>query len=177
MQLTFHAHQTLVQRFGQAQSIVRDCSSAVHWREQANNALIDRIAGYRLVKDPFGCAPARIYPYSNVTQLCRKPGGVFGNQEPTYLIVLGSHGRRGLYRSLMRSVSDAVVRHAHCCVELVRLRPEHQGPQARTSASCNLGESSATAVAAFTGGQTISLLSSFPIQRHFAVGPWHLGAM
>src|SRR5271157_1089199 len=25
MQLTFHAHQTLVQRFGQAQSIVRDC--------------------------------------------------------------------------------------------------------------------------------------------------------
>ncbi len=39
---------------------------------------------------------------------------------PADLIVLGSHGRKGLSRFLMGSVSEAVVRHAHCSVELVR---------------------------------------------------------
>jgi nucleotide-binding universal stress UspA family protein len=38
----------------------------------------------------------------------------------TDLIVLGSHGRKGLNRFLMGSVSEAVVRHAHCSVEIVR---------------------------------------------------------
>jgi len=37
------------------------------------------------------------------------------------LIVLGSHGRKGLQRFLLGSVSDAVVRHALCSVEVVRL--------------------------------------------------------
>jgi nucleotide-binding universal stress UspA family protein len=37
------------------------------------------------------------------------------------LIVLGSHGRTGLQRFLMGSVADAVARHAHCSVELVRI--------------------------------------------------------
>jgi len=36
------------------------------------------------------------------------------------LIVLGSHGRKGLNRFLMGSVSEAVARHAHCSVEIVR---------------------------------------------------------
>jgi nucleotide-binding universal stress UspA family protein len=37
------------------------------------------------------------------------------------LIVMGSHGKKGINRFLLGSVSDAVVRHAHCSVELVRL--------------------------------------------------------
>jgi nucleotide-binding universal stress UspA family protein len=37
------------------------------------------------------------------------------------LIVLGSHGRNALDRFLLGSVSDAVARHAHCSVEIVRL--------------------------------------------------------
>jgi nucleotide-binding universal stress UspA family protein len=37
------------------------------------------------------------------------------------LIVLGSHGRRGLDRFLLGSVSEAVARHASCSVEIVRL--------------------------------------------------------
>lgn len=37
------------------------------------------------------------------------------------LIVLGSHGRTGLERFLTGSVADAVARHAHCSVELVRI--------------------------------------------------------
>lgn len=39
-------------------------------------------------------------------------------------IVLGSHGRRGVSRFFMGSVSDAVSRHAHCSVHVVRL---HRG--------------------------------------------------
>ena len=36
------------------------------------------------------------------------------------LIVLGSHGRRGLDRFLMGSVAESVAMHAHCSVEVVR---------------------------------------------------------
>jgi nucleotide-binding universal stress UspA family protein len=37
------------------------------------------------------------------------------------LIVLGSHGRRGLDRLLMGSVAESVAVHAHCSVEVIRL--------------------------------------------------------
>jgi nucleotide-binding universal stress UspA family protein len=37
------------------------------------------------------------------------------------LIVLGSHGRRGLDRFLMGSVAEFVSRHAACSVEIVRM--------------------------------------------------------
>jgi len=36
------------------------------------------------------------------------------------MIVLGSHGRTGIDRFLMGSVSQGVVRHAHCSVEIIR---------------------------------------------------------
>ncbi len=37
------------------------------------------------------------------------------------LVVIGSHGRRGLDRFMMGSLAEAVLRHAHCSVELVRI--------------------------------------------------------
>jgi len=37
------------------------------------------------------------------------------------LIIVGSHGRKGLDRFLMGSVSDAVARHARCSVQIVRV--------------------------------------------------------
>jgi nucleotide-binding universal stress UspA family protein len=36
------------------------------------------------------------------------------------LIVVASHGRKGIDRLLIGSVSEAVARHAHCSVEIVR---------------------------------------------------------
>lgn len=38
------------------------------------------------------------------------------------VVVLGSHGRRGITRLLMGSVSEAVAMHAHCSVEIIRKR-------------------------------------------------------
>ena len=38
------------------------------------------------------------------------------------LIVLGSHGQRGMDRFLLGRVSDSVVRHAPCSVEIVRAK-------------------------------------------------------
>lgn len=40
------------------------------------------------------------------------------------LIIVGSHGRRGVTRLLMGSVSEAVARHAHCSVEVIRERSQ-----------------------------------------------------
>jgi len=37
------------------------------------------------------------------------------------LIILGSHGRTGLGRFLLGSVSEAVARHARCSVQIVRI--------------------------------------------------------
>ena len=40
---------------------------------------------------------------------------------PADLIILGSHGLKGMSRFLIGSVSDAVARHAACSVQIVRL--------------------------------------------------------
>ena len=37
------------------------------------------------------------------------------------LIIIGSHGRKGLDRFLMGSVAESVARHAPCSVEIVRI--------------------------------------------------------
>jgi len=41
---------------------------------------------------------------------------------PADLIVLGSHGRKGLDRFLLGSVSEAIARHAPCSVQIVRMQ-------------------------------------------------------
>ena len=40
---------------------------------------------------------------------------------PAGLIVIGSHGRRGVQRFLLGSVAEFVVRHAPCSVQVVRM--------------------------------------------------------
>ncbi len=43
---------------------------------------------------------------------------------PADVVVLGSHGRKGLTRFLLGSVSEAVARHAPCSVIIVRIPEE-----------------------------------------------------
>ncbi len=43
------------------------------------------------------------------------------NEWKADLIVVGSHGRKGVTRFVLGSVSEAVARHAHCSVEIARL--------------------------------------------------------
>ena len=45
----------------------------------------------------------------------------FAAKWPADLIIMGSHGRKGFDRFLLGSVSEAVVRHAPCSVEIVRI--------------------------------------------------------
>ena len=45
------------------------------------------------------------------------------------LIVMGSQGLGGIRRALMGSVSDSVVRHAHCPVLVVRREKPHRAEQ------------------------------------------------
>src|ERR687889_394264 len=49
------------------------------------------------------------------------------------LIVIGSRGRGGIRRALMGSVSDSVVRHAHCTVLVVRAEGCSRGSYASSS--------------------------------------------
>ena len=42
---------------------------------------------------------------------------------PAELVVVGSHGYRGLMRRWLASVSHAIASHARCSVEIVRGRP------------------------------------------------------
>jgi nucleotide-binding universal stress UspA family protein len=51
------------------------------------------------------------------------------------LIVIGSHGRRGVDRFLMGSVSEAVARHAPCSVQIVRIATETPRPGLTVSAT------------------------------------------
>jgi nucleotide-binding universal stress UspA family protein len=46
------------------------------------------------------------------------------------LIVMGSYGLTGLNRFLMGGVSDAVMRHAECSVEVVRIPAERESSEA-----------------------------------------------
>jgi nucleotide-binding universal stress UspA family protein len=52
---------------------------------------------------------------------------------PADAIVIGSHGRHGLDRALLGSVSDGVVRHAPCSVHVVRERDATRTAKAKPS--------------------------------------------
>ena len=63
-------------------------------------------------------AHARVgFPDAEIVDLAKEIGAG--------LIVMGSRGMGGVRRALMGSVSDSVVRHAHCPVLVVRTKKEH----------------------------------------------------
>ena len=56
----------------------------------------------------------------------------FANKQSVELIVIGTHGRTGLFRTVMGSVTESVVRHAACPVITVK-HPKHQPAEEKTS--------------------------------------------
>ena len=46
----------------------------------------------------------------------------FGGEEGCDLVVMATHGTRGLQHALLGSVTDKVIRQVHCPVLVVRLR-------------------------------------------------------
>jgi len=56
----------------------------------------------------------------------------YATRWPADLVVVGSHGRKGLDRFLTGSVSEAVMRHAPCSVEIVRIGHAGETGQAHT---------------------------------------------
>jgi nucleotide-binding universal stress UspA family protein len=51
------------------------------------------------------------------------------------LIVLGSHGRKGLNKFLLGSVAERVAAHAPCSVEIVKVKHENAAKEHRTMAN------------------------------------------
>jgi nucleotide-binding universal stress UspA family protein len=64
------------------------------------------------------------FKVSHATDEGDPKSAILGQAEswPADLVVVGSHGRKGLDRFLMGSVSEAVARYARCSVEIVRKR-------------------------------------------------------
>lgn len=82
-------------------------------REEAKS-LVEK-AEEKLRKSGLSVTPALVEgdPKSRIIDIAK--------EWPADLIVLGSHGRNGLNRFLMGSVSENVARHAHCSVEIIRI--------------------------------------------------------
>jgi nucleotide-binding universal stress UspA family protein len=86
-----------------------------HETEEQAKATVNKVA-QRLRSNGFIVDPVVLKgdPKSRILDMAVKQGAD--------LIVLGSHGRKGLDRFLMGSVSEAVTRYALCSVEIARLR-------------------------------------------------------
>jgi len=60
---------------------------------------------------------------------------------PADLIIVGSHGRRGFTRFLLGSVSEAVVSHAPCSVEIVKIPHGHHHEEGAAKADASASRS------------------------------------
>ena len=84
--------------------------------EEARTKLGEQAQRIREAGDEIAGAHARVgYPGAEIVDLAEKLGAG--------LVVVGSRGLGGIRRALMGSVSDAVVKHAHCPVMVVRGAP------------------------------------------------------
>ena len=90
-------------------------------QEEARNQAEEAVARARQVLTGEGIKPAEIesLPVGDPKQVILDQAKNWG----TDLIVVGSHGYRGIDRFMLGSVSEAVAMHAHCSVEVIRESP------------------------------------------------------
>jgi nucleotide-binding universal stress UspA family protein len=91
-----------------------DCILAVHEEMRNDGRALAARAASQLREAHFDVTPLVVE--GDVRQAILDEAAAW----PADLIVLGSHGRTGLSRLLLGSVSEAIVRHAPCSVEVVR---------------------------------------------------------
>ena len=98
---------------------VRNPAAAKHLREQAEDILDEQAAKIEQEGGKVAEKHLRIAERYRAQQIVKVAEDISAG-----LIVMGSRGLGGVRRALMGSVSDSVVRHAHCPVLVVR--PEKQ---------------------------------------------------
>jgi nucleotide-binding universal stress UspA family protein len=101
-------------RFGEGPTFDRDIQSSRNQSFKKATQLVDRVA-QRLQAAGFRTTTA--------TPDADPRHGIIdcADEWNADLIVMGSHGRKGLDRLLLGSVAEAVMRHASCSVEIVRV--------------------------------------------------------
>jgi nucleotide-binding universal stress UspA family protein len=101
--------------FAQGSEAARDVIAVRDRILRDAEAYVDRVAG-RLRSAGFTVT-------TEVRSEGDAPGAILDAAEkwPADLIVVGSHGRSGINRFLLGSVSDRVIRHASCSVQVVRI--------------------------------------------------------
>lgn len=89
------------------------------------------------------------------------------------LVVMGTHGRTGVSRMLLGSVTEKVVRHAPCSVMTMRA-DSGAGPYAKILCPVDFSDASETAMdmAAAMRGQSITLLHTIEISMPYGADPY-----
>jgi nucleotide-binding universal stress UspA family protein len=104
----------LAYQFGQGATAGHDAAESRRRSFERAEALVNQVAAQleRVGFHPVSVSTPDADPRHGIVDQARawKPD----------LIVMGSHGRRGLDRLLLGSVAEAVLRHAPCSVEIVR---------------------------------------------------------
>jgi nucleotide-binding universal stress UspA family protein len=94
---------------------VRNPSVVEYLRQRAENILEDQTRKIEQAGGEVAQRHLRVAERYRAEQIVRVAKGI-----EAVLIVMGSRGLGGIRRALMGSVSDSVVRHAHCPVLVVR---------------------------------------------------------
>jgi nucleotide-binding universal stress UspA family protein len=104
--------------------ITRDTEEIESERQKQAEALVEKACA-KLGQAGFRCSQAVLHGDARAAILDQ------AKKWKPDLIVVGSHGLKGLNRLLMGSVSEAIVRHAECSVQVVRLRAAERHAQKR----------------------------------------------
>jgi nucleotide-binding universal stress UspA family protein len=100
---------------------VRNPTAVEHLREQAEDILNEQAAKIEQEGGKVAEKHLRIAERYRAQQIVKVAEDIGAG-----LIVMGSRGLGGVRRALMGSVSDSVVRHAHCPVLVVRPEKEQE---------------------------------------------------
>lgn len=129
--------ETLVQVASVREPVIPESELTVSFDPLYPADLIDELQERERCRAEVALTTARRILSSAGLKLCDSSGTLFGDPRAILvdeakswgadLVVVGSHGRHGLDRVFLGSVSESVAMHAHCSVEVIRDSPEQAG--------------------------------------------------